>query len=119
MAYQKGSLVAEVLSSLLNVLRHTLSQLESNTLISVRHPQSNGQVERVNSTMVPVLQANMTNERNWDKTLLEVESQLSNSQNKTVGNTPFRILYGYHASFREGVQRHITVEEEYEDVAKL
>lgn len=39
------------------------------TLISVRHPQSNGQVERVNSTLVPVLQANMTNERNWDKKL--------------------------------------------------
>lgn len=89
------------------------------TLISVRHPQSNGQVERVNSTLVPVLQANMTNERDWDKKLLEVESQLNNSQNKIVGDTPFRILYGYHASFHDGVLRHLTVEEEYEDVNKL
>jgi len=89
------------------------------TLISVRHPQSNGQVERVNSTLVPVLQANMTNERNWDKKLLEVESQLNNSQNKTVGDTPFRVLYGYYPSFHDGVLRHITVTEEYDDVNKL
>jgi len=61
----------------------------------------------------------MTNERNWDKKLLEVESQLNNSQNKTVGDTPFHILYGYHASFHDGVLRHITVDEEYEDVTKL
>lgn len=33
------------------------------TLILVRHPQANGQVERVNATLVPVLQANMKNER--------------------------------------------------------
>jgi len=52
------------------------------------------QSERVNSTLVPVLQANMTNERSWDKKLLEVESQLNNSSNKTVGDTPFHILYG-------------------------
>jgi len=76
------------------------------TLISVRHPQSNGQVERVNSTLVPVFKANMTNERSWDKKLLEVESQLNYSQNKTVGVTPFRILYGYHPSFHDGVLRH-------------
>jgi hypothetical protein len=61
----------------------------------------------------------MTNERNWDKKLLEVESQLNNSQNKSVGDTPFRILYGYHASFNDGVLRHITIEEEYKDVYKL
>ena len=37
------------------------------TLTSVRHPQSNGQVERVNSTLVPVLQTTMDIDRTWDK----------------------------------------------------
>ncbi|XP_025420854.1 uncharacterized protein K02A2.6-like [Sipha flava] len=42
-------------------------------LNSVRHPQSNGQVERVNSTLIPVLQANMECDNKWDKLLLEAE----------------------------------------------
>lgn len=58
-------------------------------LTSVRHPQSNGKVEQVNSTLVPVLQANMQNDNTWDKNILEVESQLNNGQNKTTGETPF------------------------------
>ncbi|KAL4119487.1 hypothetical protein QTP88_012294 [Uroleucon formosanum] len=87
--------------------------------ILYRTVESNGQIERVNSTLVPVLQANMTNEGSWDKKLLEVESQLNNSPNKTVGDTSFHILYDYHASFHDGVLRYITIGEEYEDVDKL
>lgn len=43
------------------------------TLVSVRYPQANGQVEGVNSTLVPVLQANMRDDRNWDKNIGDAE----------------------------------------------
>jgi len=79
------------------------------SLISVRHPQANGQVERVNATLVPVIQANMTTERSWDRELTKVECQLNNSYNKTIGDTPFKVLYGYYANFVDGALSSMVV----------
>lgn len=39
------------------------------TLNSSRHPQANGQVERVNRTLVPLIAAYGEKEDEWDKTL--------------------------------------------------
>jgi transposase InsO family protein len=64
------------------------------SLISVRHPQSNGQVERVNGTLVPLLQVTAETEATWDKKIAEMECQLINAVNKTIGDTPFHVLYG-------------------------
>ncbi|KAE9527039.1 hypothetical protein AGLY_013687 [Aphis glycines] len=72
------------------------------SLICVRHPQANGQVKRVNATLVTVIQANMITERSWDRELAIVEYQLNNSYNKTIGDTPFKVLYGYYANFVDG-----------------
>lgn len=79
---------------------------------SVRHSQSNGQVERVNSTLVPVLQSNMQDDNIWGKNILEVQSQLNNVKNKTTGDTPFRLLHGYY----DGILRHTVIEEQHTDV---
>lgn len=92
-------------------IRHTLN--------SVRHPQANGQVERVNSTLVPVMQANMETDRTWDKHITIVESQLNNAYNKTIGHTPFQVLFGYLPSFKDGVLRHTTTTERWEAVDQL
>lgn len=96
---------------LLHGVRHTLN--------SVRHPQSNGQVERVNSTLVPVMQANMKTDRTWDKHIIEVERQLNNAYNKTLGDTPFHTLYGYRPSFHDGALRAATTTETWNEVDKL
>lgn len=65
----------------------------NHSLISVRHPQANGQVERTNVTLVPTIQASMHTDRTWDTELQRVESQLNNSVNKTIGDTHFHALF--------------------------
>lgn len=63
-------------------IRHALN--------SVEHPQSNGQVERINSTLVPVMQT-MMNNRIWDKKIKEIECHLNNAHNKMIRDTPFHV----------------------------
>lgn len=89
------------------------------SLISVRHPQSNGQVERVNRTLVPLLQVTAETEETWDRKLAEMENQLNNAVNKTIGDTPFHVLYGYYPSVNDGIIRHIVTDESYENVVQL
>jgi len=74
----------------------------THSLISVRHPQANGQVERANATLVPMIQASMNTDKTWDTELQRVESQLNNSVNKTIGDTPFHALFGYYANSNDG-----------------
>lgn len=88
-------------------------------LNSVRHPQSNGQVERINSTLIPVLQANMKSDNKWDKHILNIESQLNNAYNNTLGDTPFHVLFGYLLSFNDGILHHIITEENWDDTTEL
>lgn len=89
------------------------------TLTSVRHLQANGQVERVNNTLVPVLQANMKNDRTWDQQILKVESQLNNAFNSTIGDTPFRVLYEYNPSYTDGILSSVTSKEQWDNVERL
>lgn len=89
------------------------------SLISVRHPQSNGQVERVNGTLIPLLQVTAETEVTWDKKIAEMECQLNNATNKTIGDKPFHVLYGYYPSVTDGVLSHAVTEPKYEDVGSL
>ncbi|CAB0032348.1 unnamed protein product [Trichogramma brassicae] len=80
------------------------------TLNSSRHAQANGQVERLNQTILPALQANLTDAEglHWDKNLAKLENDLNASINKTTGKTPFEMLYGYIPRFEEGLSRVLT-----------
>lgn len=46
-------------------------------------------------------------------------SHLNNVENKTIGNTPFHVLYGYYPSFADGIIRHVVIEETHKDVTIL
>ena len=83
----------------------------NHTLNSSRHAQTNGQVERLNQTILPELQANLANDegRTWDKNLDKLEKDLNSLINKTTGRTPFEMMYGYIPRFREGFQRELTI----------
>lgn len=78
------------------------------SVISVRHPQSNGQVERVNATLIPVIQATTKTERNWDRCMEEAECHLNNSENATTRQTPFETLMGFRPVFFDGALNVLT-----------
>lgn len=82
----------------------------SHILNATRHPRANGQVERVNRTVLPVIAMAMTDARqkDWDKHIKEIERWLNTSVNKTTGKTPFELLYGYLPRFDDGILREIT-----------
>ena len=69
------------------------------TLNSKDHPQANGQVERANRTILPVLMVHMKSQEDWDTKLKLVEKDLNMTVNKSTGVSPFRALYGYDPEF--------------------
>jgi len=83
----------------------------SHTLSSPRHPQTNGQVERVNRILVPVVMATIEREdtRDWDKRLLDVERCLNNSVHRSMGKTPFEVIHGYRPEFHLGALRLVEI----------
>jgi transposase InsO family protein len=68
------------------------------TFNSPRHPRGNGMVERVNRTIIPIIQAETRGESTWDLCLKKVQYDLNSSLNKTTRKTPFEVLYGYNPS---------------------
>ncbi|XP_046744294.1 KRAB-A domain-containing protein 2-like [Diprion similis] len=85
------------------------------SVTSPRHAQANGQVEKVNRTLLPVIQANLLeqeHDRHWDKNLKRVAWSLNSAINKTTGRTAFEMLYGYNPRIGDGLLRQITIQEE-------
>jgi len=65
------------------------------------------------------MQANMKSDRTWDKYIMNVEYQLNNAYSKTLGDTPFHVLFGCRPSFNDDVLRHAVVTEEWDAVEQL
>lgn len=61
------------------------------------HPQTDGQTERANRTLVEALRSFVnTKHDDWDKHLPAIEFAYNNSVNPSTGHTPFYLNYGYH-----------------------
>ncbi|KAL7304381.1 hypothetical protein TKK_0003180 [Trichogramma kaykai] len=58
---------------------------------SPRHPKANGQVERVNATLIPLMQATMErpDAKDWDVKLKQMQRDLHQVFNATTGKSPF------------------------------
>ncbi|CAI6359512.1 unnamed protein product [Macrosiphum euphorbiae] len=80
-----------------NGIRHTLN--------SSRHPQANGQVERTNRTLLPMLAIQAQDQKLWDQKLKEVERDINNTESKTTRYTPFELIHGYRPQFHSSVLR--------------
>jgi len=67
---------------------------------SADHPQSDGQAERTNRTVIEIL-SGYVNERNnnWAVFLPIVEIAINNSKSASTGYSPFFSNYGYHPNF--------------------
>ncbi|CAB0037714.1 unnamed protein product [Trichogramma brassicae] len=85
---------------------------------SPRHPQANGQCERVNATLIPLMQATIEkpDATDWDVKLKQIQRDLNQSYNASTGKSPFELLYGYVPSHDEGALRDLVEKEEQYDV---
>jgi hypothetical protein len=64
-------------------------------LIATASPQSNGQIERYNKSLVPLI-AKLVEEtgKSWDKLLVDAQFLLNNTFNRSINNVPSKLLYG-------------------------
>lgn len=67
------------------------------TLNCSQRPAANGQVERINRVLIPMISASVKTEsgRDWDKMLPEVQRCINWSPSKSTGKAPFELLFGY------------------------
>jgi len=86
-------------------LKQLLEVYRSHTLNSSRHPQANGQVERTNRTLLPMLAIQAQDQKLWDQKLREVERDINNTESKTTRHTPFELIHGYRPQFHSSVLR--------------
>lgn len=63
-------------------------------LITMRVPRSNGQVERVNCTLIPL---STLKPKEGFKYLNTAQLYLNITPHRSIGTTPFRLLFGSHA----------------------
>lgn len=64
--------------------------------IATGSPQANGQIERINRDLAPML-AKVTNDANvktWYKMLDQTEHAINNTINRSTGKTPSQLLFG-------------------------
>lgn len=64
------------------------------TLVATAMPQANGQVERVNKIIVPMIAKLTENISKWDDVLLDVEYAVNNSISRAIKETPSKLLVG-------------------------
>src|SRR5690242_14550059 len=59
------------------------------------HPQTDGQVERLNRTVEEALRAYVNHRQDdWDELLTPIEFAINNSKQKSTGYSPFELTYG-------------------------
>lgn len=64
-------------------------------LNAVRTPRANGQVERMNRTILSMLLPSTQNERRWDDELRTIQWTINDMKNSTTGCSPHELLYGF------------------------
>jgi hypothetical protein len=64
---------------------------------SAYHPQKDGQTEVVNQSLGNFLRSLVTEHNSqWDQILPQADFAYNNSPNRSIGKSPFKIIYGMH-----------------------
>lgn len=73
----------------------------NHTLVSTRHPQGNGLVERVNRVLIPqfAIYCSEEGQTDWSKHVSRIRRNINASINRSTGHSPFELLYGYQPHF--------------------
>ncbi|CAB0015773.1 unnamed protein product [Nesidiocoris tenuis] len=68
-------------------------------MVATASPWGNGEIERVNRDLGPMLAKLCESPRTWDKHLGEVEFAMNNSQCRSIKTTPANLLFGVEQKF--------------------
>lgn len=83
-------------------------------LITVGIPRVNGQVERVNRILIPLLTKLANPKRKeWHKYLAFAQQCINTTLNRSIGTDPFHLLFGVHARLRDDLQIRELLDKEY------
>lgn len=66
----------------------------AHVLVAVGTPRANGQIERFNRVLTPLLAKLSTTPEKWDEVLNDVEFALNNTVCRSTGETPAMLLFG-------------------------
>lgn len=77
-------------------------------------PRANGQVERMNHTLIPVLTKLADPKREeWHKYLEATQKCINTTASRSTGTTPFKLLFGVHARLRDDPEIKRFLEDEW------
>lgn len=84
------------------------------SLITTGVPRANGQVQRVNRTLIPLL-IKMSNPKkeDWYKYLEMAQQFLNISFHRSIGTTPFQLLFGTSARLKDDPYIRELIEEKW------
>lgn len=77
-------------------------------------PRGNGQVERFNSIIIPVLtKLSLNDEKGWYKHVNQLQTILNDSYQRSIDMTPFELMLGVKMSRPENVRMREIIDAEY------
>lgn len=86
---------------------------------AVATPRANGQVERVNRTLLNSLLATTLEQSRWDNNVFEVQFSINNVVSRTTGKTPTELLMGFHPRHGNVVQLTDEIADTFRSVGEV
>lgn len=63
-------------------------------LVAVATPRANGQAERINRLLIPIITKTTISNNTWNETLQSAEYAINNTVNRSTNSTPSKLLFG-------------------------
>lgn len=83
-------------------------------LITTGLPRSNGQVERVNRTLIPLLtKLSAPKPEEWFRSLDIAQKYLNATPSRSTGRAPFQLMFGTNARLKENLEIREMIENEW------
>lgn len=84
-------------------------------LVTTGVPRANGQVERINRTLIPIItKLTAPKPEEWHKYLNRTQQYLNAVPSRSTGKTPFELMFGTHIRLKESPEIKEIIESEWE-----
>lgn len=89
-------------------------------LIAASSPKSNGQIERINRDLTPMLSKLSALKNKWNKYLPDVEFAINNTFSKSTGYTPAKLLFGVNQKHKyDSLRNYLEVDTDETDIIEI